>query len=51
MKKGNLSEDTERKCLENGDIEGCLNQKSNVYVTKKEQLRKMDGCHSLIGNN
>ena len=43
MKKGNLSEDTDKECLENGEIEDCLNQQSNVYVTKQGQLGKMDG--------
>ena len=28
--------------LENGDIEDCLNQQSNVYVTKQGQLGKME---------
>ena len=28
--------------LENGEIEDCLNQQSNVYVTKQGQLRKME---------
>ena len=43
MKKGNLSEDTDKECLENGEIENCLNQQSNVYVMKQRQLGKMDG--------
>ena len=47
MKKGNLSEDTDEKCLMNGEIEDCLNQQSNIYVTKQEQLGKMDGYHNL----
>ena len=47
MKKGNLSEDTDKECLENGEIEDCLNQQSNVYVTKQGQLGKMDGYHNL----
>ena len=29
MKKGNLSEDTEKECLENGEIKDCLNHLSN----------------------
>ena len=47
MKKRNLSEDTGKECLENGEIEDCLNQQSNVYVTKQRQLGKMDGYHNL----
>ena len=43
MKKENLSEDKDKECLENGEIEDCLNQQSNVYVTKQGQLGKMDG--------
>ena len=43
MKKGNLSEDTDKECLENGEIENCLNQQSKVYVMKQRQLGKMDG--------
>ena len=34
-------------CLGNGEIEDCLNQHSNVYVTKQGQLGKMDGYHNL----
>ena len=48
IKKGNLSEDTHKEFLENGQqIEVCLNQQSNVYVTKQGQLGKMDGYHHL----
>ena len=47
MKKGYLSEYTDKECLDNGKIEDCLNQQSNVYVTKQGQLGKMDGCHNL----
>ena len=47
MRKGNLSEDTHKECLENGKIEDCLNQQSNVYMTKQRQLGKMDGYHNL----
>ena len=47
MKKGNLSEDTDEECLENGEIEDCLNQQSNVYVNKQGQLGNMDGFHNL----
>ena len=43
MKKGNLSEDTDKEYFENGEMEDCLNQQSNVYVTKQGQLGKMDG--------
>ena len=43
MKKGNLSEDTDEDCLGNREIEDCLNQQSNVYVTKQGELGKMDG--------
>ena len=34
MKKGNLSKDTNKECLKNGEIEDCLNQQSNVYVAR-----------------
>ena len=47
MNNGNLSEDTDKEYLENGEIEDCLNQQNNVYVTKQEQLGKMDGYHTL----
>ena len=47
MKKGSLSDDTDKECLQNGEIEDCLNQQSNVYVTKRGQLGKMNGCHNL----
>ena len=47
MKKRNLPEVTGKECLENGEIEDCLNQQSNVYVTKQRQLGKMDGYHNL----
>ena len=47
MKKGNLYKDTDKECLENGEIEGCLNGQSDVYVTKQGQLGKMDGYHNL----
>ena len=30
MKKVNLSGDTDKECLENGELEECLNQQSNV---------------------
>ena len=30
----------DEECLENGEIEDCLNQQNNVYVTKREQLGK-----------
>ena len=44
--EGNLSEDTDNECLENGEIEDCLNQQSNEYVTKQVQLGKIDVYHS-----
>ena len=47
MKKGSLSDDTDKECLQNGEIEDCLNQQSNVYVTKRGQLGKMNWCHNL----
>ena len=47
MKKGSLSDDTDKECLQNGEIEDCLNQQSNLYVTKQGQLGKMNGCHNL----
>ena len=43
MKKENLSEDTDKQCLGNREMEDCLNQQSNMYVTKQGQLRKIDG--------
>ena len=45
--EGSLLEDTDKESLENGEIEDCLNQQSNVYVTKQGQLGKMDGYHNL----
>ena len=47
MKNGNLSEHTDKECFENGEIVGCLNQQTNVYLIKQGQLGKMDGCHNL----
>ena len=47
MKKGNLQEHTGKECLENGEIEGCLNQQSNVFVTKQGQSGKMNGYDNL----
>ena len=41
--EGNLLEDTDKESLDNGEIEDCLNQQSNVYVIKQEKLGKMDG--------
>ena len=40
MKKGNLSEDTDKECLENGEIGDCLNLQGNVHADKQEQLGK-----------
>ena len=34
MKKGNLSEDIDKECLESREAEDCLNQQSSVYMTK-----------------
>ena len=45
--EGNMSEDPGKQCLENGDTENCLNQHSNVYVTKKGKLGKMNSFHNL----
>ena len=47
MKKGSMSDDRDKECLQSGEIENCLNQQSNVYVTKQGQLGKMNGCHNL----
>ena len=47
MGKGNLSENTDKECLESGEIKDCLNQQRNVYVTKQGQLEKMDGYNNL----
>ena len=47
MRKGNLSEDTDKESLENEEIEDCLNQQCNVYMTKQRQLEKKDGNHNL----
>ena len=41
--EGSLLEDTDKESLENGEIEDCLNQQSNVYVIKQGKLGKMDG--------
>ena len=42
-----MSEDTDKECLESGEIEDCLNQQSNVYVTKQGQLGEMNGYCNL----
>ena len=47
MRKGNLSEDTLKECLENAEIEDSENQQGNVYVTKQGQLGETDGYHNL----
>ena len=47
MGKRNLSENTDKECLENGEIKDCLNQQRNVYVTKQRQLGKMNGYDNL----
>ena len=47
IKKENLSEDTDKQCLGNREMEDCLNQQSNMYVTKQGQLRKIDGYDNL----
>ena len=47
MGKGNLSENTDEECLENGEIKDCLNEQRNVYVTKQRQLEKMNGYDNL----
>ena len=36
-----------RRMFRVGEIEDCLNQQSNVYLTKHGQLGKMDGYHNL----
>ena len=49
MKKGNLSEDTNKECLEYGEMRiVCLNQQSNMYVNKQGQSGKMDSYDNLI---
>ena len=45
--EGNLSQDTDKECLEHGEIEDCLNQQSNKYMTKQGQLGKMDGYRNF----
>ena len=51
MKKGNLSEDTDKECLENGETEDCLNQQSNMYMTRQGQVGKWKVITTCIGNN
>ena len=47
MRKENVLGDTERKCLENGKKEECLNQQSNVFMTRQGQLEKMADYQNL----
>ena len=48
MMKGTCQrKSADKECLENGEIEDYMNQQSNVYVTKQEQLRKTDAYHNL----
>ena len=47
MKKGNRLGDTERDSLENGEKGECLNQQSNVCVTRQGQLERMAGYQNL----
>ena len=47
MKKEDLSGDTGKERIENGEKGKCLNQQINVCVTKQGQLERMAGCQSL----
>ena len=47
MKKENLSGDTERAFLENGEKGECLKQQSNVCVTRQDQLERMAGYQNF----
>ena len=47
MKMGNHVRGYRQRMFDNGEIEDCLNQQSNVYVIKQGQLGKMDGYHNL----
>ena len=41
MKRVNLLVDIAKECLENGETGECLNQRSNVCVTKQGQSEGM----------
>ena len=47
MRKEDLLGDTERECFENGEKGECLNQQSNVCVTRQGQLKRMAGYQNL----
>ena len=47
MRKENLLGDAERECLEKGE---CLNQQSNMCVTRQGQLERMAGYQNLNWN-
>ena len=47
MRKENLLGDTERECLKNGEKKECLNQQSNVCVSRKGQLERMPGYQNF----
>ena len=47
MRKENLLGDTERQCLENGEKGECLNQWSNVCLTRQGQLERMADFQNL----
>ena len=40
-----------KRMLENGEKEECLNQQSNVCVTRQGQLEKTAGNQNLSGSN
>ena len=47
MRKENLLRDTEREYLKNGEKKECLNQQSNVCLSRKGQLERMAGYENL----
>ena len=47
VRKENLLGDTERECLENGKKEECLNQWSDMCVTRQGQLERMADFQNL----
>ena len=47
MRKESLLGDTERECLESEEKGECLNQQSNVCVTRQIQLERIAGYQNL----
>ena len=47
IRKENLSGETERECLQNGEKREYLNQQSNMYVIRQGQSETMVGYQNL----